>query len=642
MNDNMLDGLNEQQRKAAKHKDGALLLLAGPGSGKTKVLTRRIVYLLSQSKEEKFHILALTFTKKAANEMKKKVQALVGDEISRLFIGTFHSFCWNVLQTYGNYIGLKSELTVYDKDSSIQLMDECINDLIKESGENLESREFFKNVKRNISTYYHKFEQWKNTLKPYDEIYENKEEIPELILLFKKYNETLIRSGALDYGDLVYYTLQLFHKKKFILRQYRTSYRYILVDEGQDTNWIQYKFLNIFCGEVHKNVFIVADEDQLLYEWNGANLRYLLNFVKEFKADKFQLLVNYRCPNEIIEIASSLIEKNIIRTTGKKPMESQKAKPNCCVFLESLNSPDDEIDFITKKIIKINDFKNTCVMARNRYILEPLRQKFEEIGIEVYMPMREELFATDEFKSLIIILNCVFNEDSIIHIRQFYNYFRASDNLKLEEMPIPTPKPDMQSTVFARVLNFLSENEETGKPWSIKLINLLQSFLLDKNSFFKYINEILGFIIGKTKEKVLSTDSEENELLRRDYDVLDKIIRKYKSKQEDYTLNTFLSEIALSGKDEYLSINGVSLLTVHAAKGLEYDYVFIMTLNERVFPDYRALSNTRKIEEERRSCYVAVTRTKKQLYLSYTKFRTTRYGTWPQEPSRFLEEMGLL
>jgi len=636
-----LDDLNEQQKKAVIHKDGALLLLAGPGSGKTEVLTRRIAYLLSQSRGEKFHILTLTFTKKASNDMRKRIELLVGDDTSRLYIGTFHSFCWTVLQNYGSYIGLKSKLTVYDKDSSIQLIDECINVLMEETTNDLESREFYEEAKRNIDTYYYKFERWKRALTPYSEIYMNSEEIKEVRILFKKYNEELLKSGALDYGDLIYYTLRLFREKKFITNQYRNSYRYILVDEGQDTNWAQYKFLNILCGKTHRNVFIVADDDQLLYEWNGANRRYLLNFVKEFKADKFQLLINYRCPNEIMRIASSLIENNILRTANKKPMKTKKAKNNCCVFLKSFPDPDKEIRFITGKVMEINDYKNTCVIARNRYILEPLRKGFEQLGVKVYMPMREELFATDEFKSLITILNCIFNEDSIIHIRQFYNFYDISSNVKLDDIPIPTPEPGKQSTTFARLLDFLQKKDDKSNS---TFLSLLREFLLKKNNFLDYIPKIIESIVGEPVELFCNRNDDESELLCRDYDVLNKIIRKYKSEQRSYSLNSFLSEVALAGKNEYLSIDGVSLLTVHAAKGLEYDYVFLIALNEGVFPDYRAIkSNARKIEEERRSCYVAVTRTKKKLFLTYTNIRYTIYNTpKSQKPSRFLKEMGLI
>ncbi len=630
----LANNLNPQQKEAILDNDGPLLVISGPGSGKTTILTRRIARLLSESQGQKYKILALTFTKKAANEMKERVELLVGEETTRLYISTFHGFCFDVLRKYGSYIGLNNEFTLYDQSAHTNDYIEILIEAVQEelAANNLETYEQLSQyidaqlLRNKAILFIQAISKFKNQLKGPDDIPENSRKYDQTFkLIYKLYNQKLRNSNVIDYGDLLFLTYRLFKEKPFIAKQYRRVFKHLLIDEAQDTNRAQLEVIKAFCGDSYENIFIVADEDQLIYEWNDAKFEYLLEFIQTYNTRIIQMFENYRCPQSVLKMANELIKLNVNRLDSKKDLIANKPANEDEIFLNGYETVEDESIGVMKEIIEINDFNNTCVIARNRSILKIVEKHLKASGIPYNYPSTGERFSSKEAQILLSILHAVFNENDKIHINYLCDYYSININ-ELVNLK--------GQTLFNQFIDALHDKHQ-------ELTEVINYLLNRKIQFLNYIETIFEKITAVN----FSTDerSDENKIIFDDLEQLRKIIKNYSKErdEEERSIGDFLSFLALSPKGDQ-SINGVTLLTGHAAKGLEFDYVFIVSVNQGVFPDFRSLQNTRALEEERRNFFVALTRTKKTVYLSYSRFKNTRFGFMEQAPSQFLKEIGVI
>jgi len=633
----ILKDLTEPQKEAITYDKGPLLVLAGPGAGKTKVLTTRIAYILNKTKGEKFKILALTFTNKAAKEMRERVEELVGEEVKRTYIGTFHSFCHELLRSYGEYIDLNSDFMIYDNhDDLITLLIEAVKRRVQDEIEGkeppflIEKYENVRVIENTIPGFYYAYTKFKNKLIGPDDLPPDRYS-EDFKFIFKLYQQALKEANVLDFSDLLFYTHRLLRGNSFIANHLRTIYRHVLIDEGQDTNRAQFELIKLLCGESGPNLFIVADEDQLIFEWNDAKFEYLVELKNYYQMKVIQLYESFRCPSQVLEVANSLIGHNSLRISGKKPIVSQKDnKREEVIEPNSFKNQIDEAAFVINKINELLDKFNwedksgnnkVCIIARNRYVITEVIKKLEERGIPYYVPMLQEKFVTKDMNFVVNMLKLSQNENDRVTFYKICEYLEIDYEEILSEYS--------NKSLFEIAIEALkNKNTELAKAIEKKEMQMRE-----------YFDEIFNTIL-ETKH------GEGNEEIVDDIKFFKDVYRDFKNAHplsED--LGEFLNYLAFTSRKEG---KGIAILTGHASKGLEFEYVFIISLNQGIWPDYRAVNRAkrgekRELEEERRNCFVAITRTKKKLFLSYVEFKMTRSGNLqPVEPSQFLYEMGLL
>jgi len=627
----ILNGLNEQQTKSVTYSEGPLLVLAGPGAGKTTVLTRRIAFILNQSEGEHFKVLALTFTNKASREMKDRVKELVGDEVKRVFVGTFHGFSHELIRSYGSYIGISQDFVIYDKpedymslllDGVRRRLNEELREVAEQTVLSLKYKGNLRLIEESIPKYYYAISRLKNRLIFHDQLNRNEEKYSEEFrIIYEIYDRELRNASVLDFPDLILYANKLLEEKPFIADQLRTVYKHVLIDEGQDTNKAQFELITRICGENFQNLFAVADEDQLIFEWNDARFEYLVSLVEKYHAETIQLYESYRCPNDILVAANQLIKHNRIRIQSKGDLLPKAGKSEQSITVNAFDDQNEEALFVCNKIQELNEFTSTCVISRNRYILERVSERLDSLSVPHYSPMGQRRFNTREMNLLIDLLRLVFNENDQVHFHDVCKYWDL----------------DYESIVDILNGSSLLENlvSVSGKGTiPAPVLEILDRFRNSKRDFWPYYEHLKGIIIGEeVEDEDLIEDIESFEETYKHY--------TYERPTNERSLGDFLNFISLSPKKD-LKKKGVALLTGHAAKGLEFEYVFLISMNQGIFPDYRAKEGTRALEEERRNCFVAVTRTKKKLYISFTRIKDTRFGQRPHEPSQFLMEMGLI
>jgi len=641
----IIKNLTESQKVAITYNKGPLLVLAGPGAGKTKVLTTRIAYILDKTKSEKFKILALTFTNKAAKEMRERVEDLVGEEVKRTYIGTFHSFCHELLRSYGEYIDLNPDFMIYDNhDDLITLLIEAVKRRVQEEIEGkelpflIEKYENVRVIESTIPGFYYAYNKFKNKLIGPADLPMDRYSV-DFKFIFQLYQQALKEANVLDFSDLLFYTHRLLRDNSYIANHLRTIYRHVLIDEGQDTNKAQFELIKLLCGKSYPNLFIVADEDQLIFEWNDAKFEYLVELKNYYQMEVIQLYESFRCPSQVLEVANRLISHNNLRIRGKKPIVSQKNdKKEEAIELNMFETQIEEAEFVTKKINELldgfnwedrseNNLENykVCVIARNRYVITEMIKKLENIGIPYYVPMLQEKFVTKDMNFVINMIKLKHNENDKVTFYKICEYL----GINYEEILYG----QRERSLFEIVIEKLKRK-------NTELASALEKGISQTGiSLSEYFDGIFNAVSGIDQ-------GEENDELLDDLKFFRDVYQDFKREHPlSENLGEFLSYLALASRKEG---KGVAILTGHASKGLEFENVFIISLNQGIWPDYRAVNKAKKgkereLEEERRNCFVAVTRTKKKLFLSYVEFKMTRSrNLQPVEPSQFLFEMGLL
>lgn len=615
-----LDTLNETQLEAVKITDGPLLILAGPGSGKTRVITYKIAYLLEQEKGKPWEVLAITFTNKAAKEMKERLHNLIEEDIKGMQISTFHSFGLRVIKEYYDFFGLDRTFTIIDESDSISLIKKIIKEL------NLDEKKYIpRAIKNKISGAKNEllnpegFKVFART--PYDE---------DVVKIYKKYEEKLKRNSSVDFDDLLMLPIELFRKDKEALEHYQNRYKYVFIDEYQDTNEAQY-LLSKMISDKYKNICVVGDESQSIYSWRGANYKNILNFEKDYKNAKVILLEqNYRSTKTILEAANSVIKNN--KEKKDKHLWTLNGKGSKIKYLRCYDEKDEILNIInTIKKFKSEGipYKEMVVLYRTNAQSQSIERGFIENTIPYKVVGSYAYFNRKEIKDLVAYLRLINNEkDDVSLIRAMNAPKRGIGAKTIEKLELNANENNV--SIFDSITS--------GKELAFKnLILDIKEKMKDK-SFVDLVELVLdgSGLKDEYKEKTI-----ENESRLENLEEFKSIARNFEDYNPGATLEEFLIEISLISdvKEASDCDEVVTLMTMHAVKGLEFDVVFITGLEEGLFPHSNSMFDESELEEERRLFYVAITRAKKVLYLTNARSRMLFGQIKSNLPSRFIEEI---
>ena len=611
--------LNDKQLEAVNHTEGPCLVLAGAGSGKTRVLTERIIKLIDDGVSP-YNILAITFTNKAAKEMRVRVQNKIGDVANSIFIGTFHSFGLRILRENYDAIGYSSNITILDTDDTKSL----IKRILKENS--------FDPADYDIKHIISKISSAKNDgISPleFSKLFLNEHD-KVIGLVYEKYLKLLKENNSVDFDDLLLKPVEIFKKRKDILEKYQERFRYILVDEYQDTNSIQYELCKMLAKK-YNNIFVVGDANQSIYSWRNADYRNILNFEKDYKNAHVVLLEeNYRSTNTILKAANSVIKNN---NEGTKLNLWTSIGDGEKVEYIRVEDEIKESSFVINKIKELvsegYSYSDFAVLYRTNAQSRTVEEAFVRNNIPYNIIGSYYFYNRKEIKDLIAYLNLIYN---------------TNDSVSLERV-INTPKRGIGTKTIDNIREKANMNDislfdaiDSGKELEFK--KLILELIEDSKTM--NLSDLIEDVLVKTG-------------LRREYE-LDKSIEsdtkvenlnEFKSLAvnfEDngiYDLSTFLENIMLvSDKGQYAEDdNNVNIMTLHSAKGLEFNIVFILGMEEGIFPHSRSFESARELEEERRLCYVGITRAKKKLYLLSARTRTLYGRTSGTIESRFIKEI---
>jgi DNA helicase II / ATP-dependent DNA helicase PcrA len=620
-----LADLNVNQRQAVEWAEGPLLVLAGPGSGKTAVLTLRIANLITNSPDESFRILGLTFTVKAANEMQNRIRELTGEESRRIKLCTFHSFCTDLLRQHGSQLNLKPDFSVITDDKDrIAILGE-----MRESGE-LEIDNPEDSLKKIDTMFTHGI-----TADALPEYFRDGQEEACRTLqdVFRGYVARLVQENQLDFGSMLYFARKLLASKPRIARQVRTVYRYVCVDEFQDTNLAQYKVLQLIAPGPSANLFVVADDDQIIFQWNGADPKRLEELKNDYQTQIIQLPENYRCPAEVVNIANQLIRHNPDRVTAKLDGVSHKHIEGS-VKLESFASFEDEVNGLISEIDSIpKNHREIClVIARSNKLLVHAKEAMLSAGLNAEIVRRHQDFASPLMQLIYFALKLANSPGSRSLLNKLCSTATLLNDITVSAEDV-SAKAEVEDLTLLRAFFSLVAATTPLETFADKGRKLLcdsldyQGFVEACFQFFNQLNDAEG------ENEPYPDYSDDVKNWRR---IADEIRRSHGDR---VSLHVFLQEMDLSPKAKSLSKDCVRLQTVHTAKGVEFENVFVIGLAEDQFPTYFAIKKGENaIREERRNCFVAITRSSKNLYLSYAR----SYFGWNKQPSRFIREMGLL
>ena len=642
-----LNSLNEAQRAPTLHKDGPLIVIAGAGSGKTRVLTYRIAYLMSQGIDP-FSILALTFTNKAAREMKSRIGDLVGEsEAKNLWMGTFHSVFARILRTEADKLGFPSNFTIYDTQDS----DRLISSIIKEKGLDKDIYKF-KQIRSRISA----FKNSLITVKAYfnDSDLQESDSMskrPEMGSIYREYVDRCFKAGAMDFDDLLLRTNELLNRHPDVLAKYQDRFRYILVDEYQDTNHSQYLIVRALSDR-YQNICVVGDDAQSIYAFRGANINNILNFQKDYSdVSLYRLEQNYRSTKTIVNAANSIISYN--KNKIDKVVWTSNDKGDL-VRINRLATDSEEGRYVASSIFafkmeeqrKNDDFAILYrTNAQSRAMEDALRKR--DIPYRIYGGL--SFYQRKEIKDILAYLRLVVNPNDEESLKRIINYPpRGIGQTTVDKLVVASKNHNLP------LFETLDRARELGVPVNSgtleKLMNfstLIKRFQIENESFNAFeITDLITKKVGIVQE--LKKDATPEGIARiENIEELLNGIRDFTEGQLEIVdssgnLAEFLQDVALAtdlDKDEDPNIDRVALMTIHLAKGLEFPYVFIVGLEEDLFPSAMSLNTRSELEEERRLFYVAMTRAKERAFLSYTLSRYRWGKLIDSEPSRFIEEI---
>ena len=625
-----LNDLNEAQNEAVSHIDGPLLIVAGAGSGKTKVLTSRIAHMIKQKKAFPNQILAVTFTNKAAREMQNRVSKILGREaIGMTWLGTFHSISAKILRKHAQAVGLKSNFSIIDQDDQLRL----IKNISK--AENIDTKKISPNVIQSI------IDRWKNKgWYPDDVILRKRDPLEKSFLeIYKIYQSKLIDLNSTDFGDLILHCVKIFERNKDISEIYSRNFKYILVDEYQDTNHIQSKWL-LHLAKYHKNISCVGDDDQSIYSWRGAEIKNFLEFDKTYKNTKIiRLEKNYRSTQNILSVASKLIENNQSRV-GKKLFTNGESGD--LVSLNCYRSVKDEATDISDKIEEYKkDFSlnNMAILVRAIFQTREFEERFLKIGIPYRIIGGIKFYERAEIK------------DCIAYLRVTY---QDQDDLSFERI-INVPKRSIGETSLKQIIEFAKKNKVTLEVSARRLIEKneikpktklgLVSLL---NQFEKWRDDLKNKKIGHVKLlQIILDESGYSNMLKNKKDLenenrIENIKELLSAMKEFDNLESFLEHVSLATSiDKNWEGEKINLMSMHASKGLEFDVVFLPGWEEGLFPHQKSIEEKgeKGLEEERRLAYVGITRAKKIANISFAMNRFYQ-GDWIDcIASRFIDEL---
>ena len=630
---NLIEGLNDKQKEAVLATEGPCLVIAGAGSGKTKVLTHKIAYLLSEKNVKPWNILSITFTNKAANEMKQRVEKLVGEASQEMWLGTFHSICVRILRRFIDRIGFDTTFLIFDSTDQRTLVKECIKSI------GLDDKLFTdRSVLSEISN-------GKNDMlepKAYQVKYNGdfrKEKIGEVYELYQK---KLKENNALDFDDIINYTIKILTENPDVLEYYTEKFKYVLVDEYQDTNKAQFMLVSILASK-YGNITVIGDNDQGIYSFRGADITNILNFEKDFPGSKIvKLEQNYRCTGNILKAANAVIKNNENKYDKKLWTENEEGKLPCIYKAEDEY---DEASYIVKQInmlkmeeyLKLSDFVILYRMNSQSRAIEDIFRR-ENIPYKIIGGLK--FYERKEIKDIIAYLRLIFN---------------TSDNLSLKRI-INEPKRGIGKTSLDNIQDI---SDKTGKSMyeiikyaeqyelnrvkanSIQFVEVIEDLRKQVNQI--PISELIKLTLNKTGYvKALENENTiEAESRIQNLEEFLTVAIEFEEQMAENTLAEFLESISLTSDIDNMeeSEDTVTLMTLHSAKGLEFPVVFLVGMEEGIFPGYKSIGEIKELEEERRLFYVGITRAMQYLYLTCAKRRTIFGSTSYNQMSRFLKEI---
>ena len=631
-----LAGLNDAQRKAVETVDGPVLVLAGPGSGKTRVLTHRVAYLVREYGVPPWQIMAVTFTNKAAREMKDRLHQLLGEQARKLTIGTFHAICARILRQDAEAAGISPQYVIYDSGDQLSLARQTIRGL------NLDDKLFRpRAMLRHIS-------YAKNELVTPAEMQAStyREEVAKRV--YERYQESLTQNGALDFDDLLMKTVQLFSQDAETRTKYQRRYPFILVDEWQDTNMAQYELVKLLAGD-RANLFVVGDEDQSIYRFRGADYRNVTRFREDHPhASVVMLERNYRSSQTILNIANAVIARNVHR--HPKRLFTEKGGGPQTVVLEAYNEQE-EGDMVVSEIRRLVEqgeaqLGDCAVMYRTNAQSRPIEDAFVRRGVPYKLVGATRFYERREIKDVLAYLRVLHNPYDGVGLMRIINVPPRAIGQKTAgtlmrwagEMGVPA---------YAALQILVEDEGRTAAPFGTRAMRALSSFTtmieeLTRARQELNLLELLDLLLERTGYATYIQDgTDEGQIRWENILELRTVARDYAELPVETALTTFLEEVALVSDVDNLDdrVDAPTLLTLHAAKGLEFPVVFVVGMEEGLFPHSRSMDDPEQMEEERRLCYVGVTRAKERLYFLHT-FRRTLYGeSSVREPSRFLRDI---
>lgn len=625
------DSLNPIQRQAVTHGDGPLLILAGAGSGKTRVLTYRIAYLIRERGVAPLNILAITFTNKAAKEMQERLGLLVSNSRG-MWVSTFHSACVRILRRDGERVGLGKNFVIYDTSEQNALIKECLKEL------DLSSERFKPSMVLALIS------RAKNELKS-PELFERQasDYVEEKVAsAYRLYQRKLLQNNAVDFDDLLRLTVELLRKNQDVLDGYQEQFRYVLVDEYQDTNHAQYTLVKLLAGK-HRNLLVVGDDDQSIYAFRGADLRNILEFEQDFPdATVIKLEQNYRSTQNILDAANAVVGNNINRKVKRLWTANPDGDP---VQVLVANDEHEEAVLVASEIANLqrkgHRLADMAVLYRTNAQSRVVEEAFLKRDLPYVMYRGVEFYKRKEVKDVVAYLRLLANPADGVSFARVVN----------------VPKRGIGATTLQRLQDHaeatgLSLTEAAAKASDVPGLGKaaagkLQSFALDlvlwrQMAEYLSVAEVVEVILERSGylSDLQVEKTTENQARAENLQEFISVAKEFDREHPDHELMLFLSNVELvSDADTRADGDSVSLLTLHTAKGLEYPIVFLTGLEEGVFPHFRALADESELEEERRLCYVGITRAKERLYLSYSWQRMLFGKQSYNQPSRFLQEI---
>ncbi|WP_147803148.1 DNA helicase PcrA [Alkalicoccus halolimnae] len=636
MENALLTGLNPEQQKAVRHDEGPLLIMAGAGSGKTRVLTHRIAYLIGEKGIPHWSILAITFTNKAAREMKDRVASIVGSEAEQMWISTFHSMCVRILRRDIDRIGFKRNFTILDSSDQQTVLKRIVKEL------NLDPKKFDARAMLGaISSAKNELKTAAQFAKSANGFYEE-----TVLEVYKRYEKELRKNQSLDFDDLIMTTIRLFEQVPEVLEYYQRRFRYIMVDEYQDTNRAQYKLVQLMADR-HKNLCVVGDSDQSIYRWRGADIQNILSFEKDYNnATVVMLEQNYRSTKTILNAANAVIGKN----SGRKPKNlwTENVDGNKLTLYEADNEHAEARFVIGKMKEMIDSGKYKPSEIAVLYRTNAQSRVMEELLVKSNMSYAiiggTKFYDRKEIKDLLAYLRLISNPDDDLSFRRIVNVPKRGIG--------PTTVEKIQSYAVQQDLSLfqaVQEIEEVGL--SARFTKTLKEFAGQLRGWVEMqeylpVMELVEEMLEKTgyREMLKQDKSLESEGRLENINEFLTVAKEFEEASEDKTLTAFLTDLALIADidqvdEEEESQEKSLLMTLHSAKGLEFPIVFLIGLEEGVFPHSRSLMEEAEMEEERRLAYVGITRAEQQLFISRAKMRTLYGRTNMNPPSRFLHEL---
>lgn len=626
----LLEDLNPDQLQAVTTTEGPLLVIAGAGSGKTRVLTRRLAHILCERKAEAYQIMAVTFTNKAAAEMRSRVAALLGTDIPQMYVSTFHSFCARFLRREAVAAGYDSSFTIFDAADAVTLTKNCIKEL------NLSGSQFTPKAQlRKISDAKNKLIDDAAFAKKAGGYFET-----STAKIYSLYQRRLRQCNAMDFDDLLFNAVRLLRDDEAIGEQYRNRFRYIMVDEYQDTNHVQYLLLKTLVGEGN-NIAVVGDEDQSIYGWRGADIRNILEFEKDFPGAKIiKLEQNYRSTATILKAASGVIAYNAARKKKTLWTEQTGGKQLGLYLVDSADEEASRMVDLIEDSRSDTDLKQMAILYRTNAQSRPFEEYLRRRNIPYQIVGGIGFYQRKEIKDILAYLKLIANAKDDVSFQRVINYPRRGIGAKtlqdvatlarsheksfLETAGRADEEPELHRSA-KRLLAFSELIKKYQQKHDSTPVDILTQELIEELDLLEELKRE-DEIVGQTRIENVEAFIEG--------------MAEYARHNGDATLVEYLSEISLfTDMDEYREIdNKITMMTIHSAKGLEYDTVLIVGLEEGLFPLERAAVDPMQLEEERRLFYVAATRARKQLILSAATARH-RFGVVHSRPSRFIEEI---